>query len=152
MGAREFFMICVIQRVKSAQVLVEKKVCSKIGSGLLALVGIESNDKLCNIDKMVKKLLSYRVFSDSKKRMNLSLADVDGELLLVSQFTLVADTKRGLRPGFSSAMSPELARPFFEKFVASAKAKYGSVSCGAFGEDMEVSLTNDGPATFILKV
>ena len=94
-------MICVIQRVKSAQVLVEKKVCSKIGSGLLALVGIESSDKLCNIDKMVKKLLSYRVFSDSKKRMNLSLADVDGELLLVSQFTIVADTKRGLRPGFS---------------------------------------------------
>ena len=144
-------MICVIQRVQSAQVLVRKTVCSEIGAGLLALVGIESGDEFCNIEKMIKKLLSYRIFSDSEKRMNLSLADVNGELLLVSQFTLVADTKRGLRPGFSRAMSPELARPFFETFVASAKAKYGRVSCGAFGEDMEVSLTNDGPVTFILK-
>ena len=83
--------------------------------------------------------------------MNLSLTDVDGELLLVSQFTLVAETKSGLRPGFSSAMSPELARPFFEKFVVATKSKYGKVSCGAFGEDMEVNLINDGPVTFILK-
>jgi len=145
-------MICVIQRVKSAQVLVNKTVCSEIGVGLLALVGIEHSDESFEIEKMVQKLLSYRIFSDSKKKMNLSLTDIGGELLLVSQFTLVADTKSGLRPGFSSAMSPSLARPFFEKFVVAAKAKYGKVSCGAFGEDMEVKLINDGPVTFILKV
>ena len=145
-------MICVIQRVQSAQVLVKKIVCAEIGVGLLALVGIERRDEFCEIEKMVQKLLSYRIFSDSKQKMNLSLTDVGGELLLVSQFTLVADTKSGLRPGFSSAMSPELARPFFEKFVGVAKAKYGKVSCGAFGEDMKVNLTNNGPVTFILKV
>ena len=144
-------MICVIQRVQSAQVLVKKTVRSEIGVGLLALIGIERSDGVFEIEKMVQKLLSYRIFSDSKKKMNLSLTDVDGELLLVSQFTLVAETKSGLRPGFSSAMSPELARPFFEKFVVAAKSKYGKVSCGAFGEDMEVNLINDGPVTFILK-
>lgn len=145
-------MICVIQRVQSAQVLLKQSVFSEIGVGLLALVGIERNDKFSEIEKMVQKLLSYRIFADSKKKMNLSLTDVDGELLLVSQFTLVADTKSGSRPGFSSAMSPELARPFFEEFVVAAKSKHGKVSCGAFGEDMEVNLTNDGPVTFILKV
>jgi len=122
-----------------------------ISQGLLALVGLEKGDDERSLGKMLDKLLAYRVFADAEGKMNLSLRDIAGDLLLVSQFTLAADTQKGLRPGFSSALPPAEAKPLFENMVQEAVARHPNTQSGVFGADMQISLLNDGPVTFILR-
>lgn len=143
-------MIALIQRVLEARVMVEDKIVGEIGPGLLALVAVEKADQPANSQRMVERLLGYRVFSDGEGRMNLSLKDTGGGLLLVSQFTLAADTARGTRPSFTPAAPPEQAARLFEQVVELARASHDTVATGAFGADMKVSLINDGPVTFHL--
>jgi len=143
-------MICVIQRVKHSQLHIEGALHADISQGLLALVGLEKGDDERSLGKMLDKLLAYRVFADAEGKMNLSLRDIAGDLLLVSQFTLAADTQKGLRPGFSSALPPAEAKPLFENMVQEAVARHPNTQSGVFGADMQISLLNDGPVTFIL--
>jgi D-tyrosyl-tRNA(Tyr) deacylase len=143
-------MKALIQRVRSARVEVTGEVVGAIDQGLLALVGVEPQDSPASVEKILHKLLNYRVFSDAAGKMNLSLSDVGGGLLLVSQFTLAADTKSGLRPSFSSAAPPALGAELFALLVAQARAKHPQVATGQFGADMQVHLINDGPVTFLL--
>ena len=142
-------MLGLIQRVSEARVLVKGNTVAEIGPGLLLLLGIEQSDSETEAVKLVNRVLNYRVFNDDLGHMNLSLLDVIGELLVVSQFTLAALTNKGLRPSFSSAASPEDAQALYDFFVRVA-AQRVSVQTGHFGADMQVSLVNDGPATFIL--
>jgi D-tyrosyl-tRNA(Tyr) deacylase len=144
-------MKALIQRVRSARVEVTGEVVGAIDQGLLALVGVEPQDSPASVEKILHKLLNYRVFSDAAGKMNLSLSDVGGGLLLVSQFTLAADTKSGLRPSFSSAAPPALGAELFALLVAQARAKHPQVATGQFGADMQVHLINDGPVTFLLE-
>ena len=144
-------MICLIQRVRSSQLHIEGSLHTEIGQGLLVLVGIEKEDTEVTLSRMLDKLYAYRVFSDSEGKMNLSVKDIDGQVLLVSQFTLAADTQKGLRPGFSSAMPPSLAQPLFETMVSLARQRHSKTESGVFGADMQISLLNDGPVTFILR-
>jgi D-tyrosyl-tRNA(Tyr) deacylase len=130
---------------------VTGEVVGAIDQGLLALVGVEPQDSPASVEKILHKLLNYRVFSDAAGKMNLSLSDVGGGLLLVSQFTLAADTKSGLRPSFSSAAPPALGAELFALLVAQARAKHPQVATGQFGADMQVHLINDGPVTFLLE-
>ncbi|MFB1011125.1 MAG: D-aminoacyl-tRNA deacylase [Thiopseudomonas sp.] len=145
-------MKVLIQRVSAARVEVEGEVCGQIGRGILALVGLEPGDGQPQLEKMLHKLLNYRIFPDAEGRMNCSVQDVQGGLLLVSQFTLAADTRSGLRPGFSTAAAPQLAEQLFAQFVGMACDAWPEVATGRFGADMQVSLTNDGPVTFLLQV
>ena len=142
-------MLGLIQRVSDASVVINGQVYGEIGSGLLLLLGVEREDTPARAEKLLSKILNYRVFNDEKSHMNLSLIDVKGSLLIVSQFTLAADTRKGLRPSFSSAAPPELAERLYNGFVESAR-EVVSVETGQFGADMKVSLTNDGPVTFQL--
>ena len=144
-------MIGLIQRVKHASVAVDGEVIGQIDQGLLALIGVQKHDDHTSADKLLKRLLSYRVFADSDDKMNLSLSDIGGGLLLVSQFTLAADTQKGARPSFSSAASPDLGRELFEYLVNQAGVQHPIVETGRFGADMQVSLLNDGPVTFWLE-
>jgi D-aminoacyl-tRNA deacylase len=145
-------MILLIQRVSEAHVLTENNVVGKISHGLLAFVAIEPSDDDATARRLVDRAVNYRVFSDEAGRMNLSLADTGGELLLVSQFTLAADTHKGLRPSFTTAAAPELGRQLFERVVDYARAALpGKVATGRFGAAMKVSLVNDGPVTFWLR-
>ncbi len=145
-------MIALIQRVNWAQVHIESNLHADIGQGLLALVGIEKEDDDKLAQKLLDKILAYRVFSDSDDKMNLDLKDVGGDLMLVSQFTLAAETEKGLRPGFSTAKSPADAEIIYDNLVEAACAQHEFVQSGKFGADMQVSLENDGPVTFILRV
>lgn len=144
-------MICVIQRVKHSQLHIDGALHADISQGLLALVGLEKGDDERSLGKMLDKLLAYRVFADAEGKMNLSLRDIAGDLLLVSQFTLAADTQKGLRPGFSSALPSAEAKPLFENMVQEAVARHPNTQSGVFGADMQISLLNDGPVTFILR-
>jgi D-tyrosyl-tRNA(Tyr) deacylase len=144
-------MIGLIQRVKHASVAVDGEVIGQIDQGLLALVGVQKHDDKASADKLLKRMLSYRVFADAEDKMNLSLSDIGGGLLLVSQFTLAADTQKGARPSFSSAASPDLGRELFDYVVYQARAQHPVVETGRFGADMQVSLLNDGPVTFWLE-
>ncbi len=144
-------MIGLIQRVKHASVAVDGEVIGQIDQGLLALVGVQKHDNQASADKLLKRMLSYRVFADAEDKMNLSLSDIGGGLLLVSQFTLAADTQKGARPSFSSAASPDLGHELFEYVVNQARAQHPVVETGRFGADMQVSLLNDGPVTFWLE-
>jgi D-tyrosyl-tRNA(Tyr) deacylase len=144
-------MIGLIQRVKHASVAVDGEVISQIDQGLLALVGVQKHDDKASADKLLKRMLSYRVFADAEDKMNLSLSDIGGGLLLVSQFTLAADTQKGARPSFSSAASPDLGRELFDYVVNQARTQHPVVETGRFGADMQVSLLNDGPVTFWLE-
>ncbi|MDX1695291.1 MAG: D-aminoacyl-tRNA deacylase [Ketobacteraceae bacterium] len=145
-------MKALIQRVSEASVTVDNEVIGQIGGGLLALIGVEKGDDEASADKLLDKLLRYRVFNDDDGKMNLSVSDTDGGLLLVSQFTLAADTRKGLRPGFSSAAPPEEGRRLYQYLCDQASASYGKVATGKFGADMKVRLLNDGPVTFLLEV
>ena len=145
-------MKALIQRVSSSQVEVEGNVVGKINKGLLVLIGIEKQDIEIDADKMINKVLSYRVFPDENQKMNLSLKDIKGDILVVSQFTLAADTKSGKRAGFSTAMPPNDAENLYNYFVEKIKAFNLKTECGVFGADMSVSLINDGPVTFLLEV
>jgi len=144
-------MIALIQRVSSAHVEVDGATLGSIGLGLLALVAVEPADGEAQTRRMLQKLLGYRVFADAAGRMNRSLQDVAGGLLLISQFTLAADTRSGLRPSFTSAASPEHARRYFDRLLELARAGHGQVETGRFGAHMTVHLVNDGPVTFRLE-
>jgi D-aminoacyl-tRNA deacylase len=144
-------MIALLQRVSHAEVRVGDKQLSAIGLGLLALVGVRPLDDEASAARLARRLLQYRVFPDAAGKMNLSLTQVQGELLLVPQFTLAADTAKGLRPGFSTAAAPELGRRLFDVLVNAARAEHGRVATGEFGAHMQVSLTNDGPVTIGLE-
>jgi len=145
-------MIALIQRVREAHVDVDGRTVGRIGPGLLALVAVQPNDGEAQARRMLERLLGYRVFADAEGKMNLSLADTRGGLLLVSQFTLAADTAKGMRPSFTSAASPEAGRRWFERLVELARARHSPVEIGRFGAHMEVALVNDGPVTFRLEV
>ncbi len=145
-------MIALIQRVKHAEVTVGGKTVARAGYGILALVAIEKQDTDTEMQRLAERLLNYRIFPDQNKKMNLSLCDIGGDLLLVPQFTLAADTRNGNRPGFSAAAPPEQSRSMFEQFVGLMECRHQQTECGCFGEDMQVSLTNDGPVTFLLHV
>jgi D-tyrosyl-tRNA(Tyr) deacylase len=144
-------MIALIQRVTAAQVEVDKQIVGKIDQGLLVLLGVEKHDDEACVEKLLKKIVNYRVFSDANAKMNLSLLDIQGDLLLVSQFTLVANTQKGLRPSFSSAADPILSQQLYEKMIHQAKQLPIKTETGVFAADMKVNLTNDGPVTFYLK-
>lgn len=145
-------MIGLLQRVSHARVEVDDQTIAAIGTGLAVLVGIEKDDDEKTADRLFQRLLGYRVFPDHENRMNLSLIDIGGGLLLVPQFTLPADTRKGMRPSFSSAAPPEQGRRLFDYMVDRARAQHTEVAAGEFGADMQVSLTNDGPVTFWLQV
>ncbi|MCB1886382.1 MAG: D-tyrosyl-tRNA(Tyr) deacylase [Rhodocyclaceae bacterium] len=144
-------MIALIQRVTEARVVVEGETVGAIGPGLLALIGIEREDAEANATRMIERLLGYRVFQDDADRMNRSLRDVAGGLLLVPQFTLAADTRKGTRPGFSTAAEPARANALFEHLLGLARAAHDPVESGRFGAEMFISLTNHGPVTFRLE-
>jgi D-tyrosyl-tRNA(Tyr) deacylase len=143
-------VIALLQRVAEARVEIGGRVAGRIGPGLLLLVCAEPDDSEAIADKLVDKVLRMRIFADAAGKMNLDLASVGGGLLVVSQFTLAADTASGNRPGFSRAAGPELGRRLYERVVAAAKARHGEVACGEFGADMKVHLINDGPVTIPL--
>ena len=144
-------MRALIQRVTKASVEVDRSIIGAIDHGLLALIGIERGDNEAHADKLLHKLLHYRVFSDSEGKMNLDLRQVEGGLLLVSQFTLAADTGRGLRPGFSGAAPPAEGERLFAYLHDRATEAWPNVASGKFGADMQVALVNDGPVTFLLE-
>ncbi|MFP8968139.1 D-aminoacyl-tRNA deacylase [Pokkaliibacter sp. CJK22405] len=144
-------MKALIQRVTQASVHVEGEEVGKIGAGLLLLLGVEKTDTEENAEKLLDKVIRYRIFADENGRMNNSLADSKGELLIVSQFTLVADTKKGSRPGFSTGATPELGEKLYQHFISCARKQLQSVQTGRFGANMQVSLVNDGPVTFWLE-
>jgi D-aminoacyl-tRNA deacylase len=145
-------MICLLQRVSQASVVVDGELVGAIEGGLMVLVCAEKGDTEREADALLARLLSYRVFADEAGKMNRSVTDVKGALLLVPQFTLAADTRSGTRPSFSPAASPEDGRRLFDYFVRRARETHGNVETGKFGADMKVSLTNDGPVTIWLQV
>lgn len=144
-------MIALLQRVSSASVHIADDPVGSIGAGLLVLVGVQPADGPEQADRLLERLLGYRVFADAQGRMNCSLRDTGGGLLLVPQFTLAADTRSGTRPGFSTAAAPELARTLFEYLLDQARRSHPAVAAGRFGADMRVSLVNEGPVTFWLE-
>ena len=144
-------MIGLLQRVTHADVAVDGTVIATIGRGALVLVGVETGDGVRQAERLLERVLGYRIFPDEEGRMNLSLREVGGGLLLVPQFTLAADTRKGARASFSTAAPPETGQRLFEHLAAAARACYPQVACGRFGADMKVTLTNDGPVTFWLQ-
>ncbi|MDP5056777.1 MAG: D-aminoacyl-tRNA deacylase [Marinomonas hwangdonensis] len=144
-------MKLLVQRALNASVVVDNETVGAISHGQLVLVGIEKGDTEADMQRLADKLLKYRMFSDKDDKMNLNVQQVNGGVLLVSQFTLAADTKKGLRPGFSTAAIPEEAERLFNDFVSKVRAQYDQVETGRFAADMKVSFTNDGPVTFMLE-
>jgi D-tyrosyl-tRNA(Tyr) deacylase len=142
----------LIQRVSGASVTVAGEQVSVIERGLLVFLGLDKGDDEARAERMIEKLLAYRVFPDAQGRMNCSVSDIDGAVLLVSQFTLAADTRKGLRPSFSSALAPEDAEPLYDFTLARLQQAWPRVAAGRFGADMQVSLVNDGPVTFLLEL
>jgi D-tyrosyl-tRNA(Tyr) deacylase len=145
-------LIALIQRVSEARVRIGGRVAGAIGRGLLAFVAVERGDSEAEAARLLERVLSYRVFDDGDGKMNLSVGDIQGGLLVVSQFTLAAETRKGNRPGFSLAATPDEGRVLFDWFVARARESHGEVATGEFGADMQVELVNDGPVTFWLEV
>lgn len=149
-------MKALIQRIKFAKVEVEQKVVGKIDVGILLFLAIEKQDDPKQMQeknkKLLDKVLQYRIFPDEQQKLNLNLKDIDGELLIVSQFTLAASTKKGLRPSFSNAAQPDIAKEFYDHFVALAKSQYKKIACGEFAANMQVTLQNDGPLTFFWEI
>jgi D-tyrosyl-tRNA(Tyr) deacylase len=145
-------MIGLLQRVRQARVEVDDDCIAGIGHGLLVLVGVQHDDNESTANRLLERLLGYRVFADADGKMNLNIEQVGGELLLVPQFTLAADTRSGMRPGFSTAASPETGQRLFTYLVERAQQASSRVASGQFGADMQVSMLNDGPVTFWLEV
>jgi D-tyrosyl-tRNA(Tyr) deacylase len=145
-------MIGLLQRVSRAEVTIAGECVGAITRGILVLIGVEQKDTEAEADRLLERLLGYRVFADAEGRMNLSVSDIRGGLLLVPQFTLAADTNKGTRPSFSSAASPDEGRRLFDYVLERARQSHSPVASGKFGADMQVSLTNDGPVTFWLHV
>jgi len=145
-------VIALVQRVSEARVVVAGATVGEIGRGILALVGVERGDGEAEAARLAERVIGYRIFSDAAGKMNLSLAEIRGGLLVVPQFTLAADTAKGARPSFSSAAPPAEGERLFGRFVALARARHSPVQTGTFGADMQLSLVNDGPVTFWLQV
>ncbi|RLA03558.1 MAG: D-tyrosyl-tRNA(Tyr) deacylase [Gammaproteobacteria bacterium] len=145
-------MLALIQRVTHANVVVEGEMLGAIEQGIMALIGIEKGDNEANARRLWERISGYRMFADQQDKMNLSVKDIDGSVLLVPQFTLAADTKKGMRPSFSSAATPDISRQLFDYFCDHSLEQYPKVEQGCFGANMQVSLCNDGPVTFLLKV
>lgn len=145
-------MLGLIQRVKQASVSVDGEITGEIQQGILLLLGIQKNDSEETANKLIDKILAYRIFSDEHNKMNCNVQQIDGGVLVVSQFTLAADTKKGLRPSFSSAAPPAQAEALYDYFVAQMRNKHPQVATGIFAADMQVSLINDGPVTFMLHI
>ncbi len=145
-------MKVLLQRVSHASVTVAGKTIGDIAQGLLLFIGIEKQDELKTLERMADKVLAYRVFSDTEGKMNLSVKDINGGVLAISQFTLAAQTRKGLRPGFSDAAPPAEAEALYQQFLKILRDRYNKVECGSFGADMKVSLLNDGPVTFLLEM
>ena len=143
-------MICLIQRVISSEVIISKKIFSKINKGILILLGIHKNDTNSDLDYIVKKTTNLRIFEDQKKNMNLSIQDINGEILIVSQFTLCAETKKGRRPSFINAAKPKEAKKLYDKAIKKFRKMNLKVETGQFGENMNVNLVNQGPVTIII--
>lgn len=143
-------MIGLVQRVAWAKVVVNEQLIGHINQGVLVLIGMEKKDQAEQADKLLHRILNYRIFADNEDKMNLSVMDIRGGVLLVPQFTLAADTKKGMRPGFSSALPPAEAHSLFTYLQEQCQNKYSKVEAGQFGADMQVSLLNDGPVTFLL--
>lgn len=144
-------MIALIQRVSEASVKVDGVICGKIGQGLLVLLAVQPEDSAASISRMAERVLGYRVFADAQDRMNLSVLQLGLELLVVPQFTLAADTRKGTRASFTSAAPPEKGLDYFERFVAECRNRLDTVETGVFGANMQVSLVNEGPVTFWLE-
>ncbi len=144
-------MKCLIQRVKRASVTIDEKIYSSIGHGLLTFVGIEKGDNSEHVQKMAEKIVKLRIFSDENGKMNKSLLDIKGEMLVVSQFTLCGDCKKGTRPSFDKSETPEVANKLYEEFVKNVKSLEIQTQTGKFGANMSVELINDGPVTFMLE-
>ncbi len=144
-------MIALLQRVNWARIRIDDLIHASIKKGLLVFIGVEENDNVAKAEKLLDKLLAYRVFADAEDRMNLNIKETEGDLLLVSQFTLAADTNKGLRPSFSSAMPPAAAEQIYDHLIAAATQQHDGVQSGRFSADMQIELENDGPVTFILK-
>ncbi|MGB1883047.1 MAG: D-aminoacyl-tRNA deacylase [Gammaproteobacteria bacterium] len=145
-------MIGLLQRVRKAHVEVSGEVVGSIQQGLMALIGVQRGDAETQAERLVDRLLGYRIFTDDAGKMNHSVVDIDGGVLLVPQFTLAAETRKGMRPSFTPAAEPATGKRLFQHLVESARARYPRVGTGHFGEDMQVSLVNDGPVTFWLEV
>lgn len=145
-------MKVLLQRSLAASVSINKRVVGAIDHGLVLLVGIEKNDEPEKLRKMTERVLAYRMFADDEGKMNRNVIEAHGGLLVISQFTLAADTKKGLRPSFSSAAPPDIAKQHFDTFLGLLHAQHDTVATGEFGADMQVSLTNDGPVTFLLEL
>lgn len=145
-------MLGLLQRVSQASVTVDKQIVGAIDQGILLLLGIQKTDTRESADKLIEKLLAYRIFADADNKMNCSVQQVEGGILVVSQFTLAADTKKGLRPSFSSAAPPAQAQELYNYFVEQLRAKHPTVATGIFAADMKVALINDGPVTFMLEM
>lgn len=145
-------MLGLLQRVRQASVTVNEEITGEIQQGILLLLGIQKNDTEETANKLIDKILTYRIFSDENNKMNCSLQQIGGGILVVSQFTLAADTKKGTRPSFSSAAPPAQAEALYDYFVAQMRNKHPQVATGVFGADMQVSLINDGPVTFMLEM
>ncbi len=145
-------MLGLIQRVKHASVTVNNEIVGEIQQGILLLLGIQKADTEETVNKLIDKLLSYRIFSDADNKMNCNVQQIDGGVLVVSQFTLAADTKKGTRPSFSSAAPPAQAQALYDYFVTQLRTKHNKVATGIFAADMQVSLLNDGPVTFMLEM
>ncbi len=144
-------MKLLLQRVSSASVTISARCVGEIRQGVLVFLGLDQHDDQSIADRMLDRMLSYRIFADEQGRMNRSVADIDGGVLLVSQFTLSADTRKGLRPSFSLAMAPQEAQMLYQYILAQLRARHAQVAAGEFGADMQVSLVNDGPVTFLLE-
>ena len=144
-------MIALIQRVTQAEVRIAGRVVGAIDKGILALIGVSRGDDDQAAERLLERVLTYRIFPDAEGRMNLSLRDIQGGLLLVSQFTLAADTRKGTRAGFTTAAAPDEARRLYDLLLERARAAHPVIACGEFGADMQVSLVNDGPVTFWLE-
>ncbi len=144
-------MIGLLQRVTEARVEIAGETVGEIGPGLLVLIGVEKEDTHQSADRLLERLLGYRVFADEQGKMNLSVRDISGGLLLVSQFTLAADTRKGRRPSFSRAASPQLGEALYDYLVEQARRQHPDTATGRFGADMQIHLVNDGPVTFWLQ-
>jgi D-aminoacyl-tRNA deacylase len=144
-------MIALLQRVLEAEIRVDGAVVASIQHGLLVFVGVRPDDDAAAAQRLLDRVLKYRIFGDEQGKMNLNLSQIDGDLLLVPQFTLAANTRHGLRPGFSTAAAPDLGRRLFDVLIAAARIQHPRVECGVFGAHMQVALVNDGPVTFWLE-
>ena len=144
-------MIALLQRVSSASVTVDDARIAEIGQGLLVLIGVEKNDTAAKTERLAERILGYRIFADDRNKMNLNVCDVNGSILLVPQFTLAADTRKGMRPSFSSAADPETGRVLFGQLVDIMRRRTDRLQLGSFGADMAVALVNDGPVTIWLQ-